>query len=373
MINYLDGWGYQDNLLPEYMSRAGHDVVVVASANHFPSFLSKEEKKRILAKGTNYYVNKVHVYRIKTKLSTSNYNFYCSGLLEILKKENPDVIFHHGLNCSSMMISWKYICDHKNVKFFIDNHSDRINESKCKIWNVIIKKIILTPCTKLINSKVTRYYGVTPGRCDYLLDSYSVDPNKVTLLPIGSDTDTIDKLNSSTSLLRDKYNIPNNSFVIVSGGKMGKDKGTVSLINAFKVFSKGRNNYRLILFGNYNDTETENLAKNTSNVLIFGWCDRKKSLELLKLSNIACWPIHHTTLIEDAVGCSLPLIVRKTSNTSHIIRGNGEFVRNGSVEELIAAFNKITANFKDYKKVAIEMHEKFSYTNIVKQIERDCL
>ena len=43
MIAYIDGWGYQDNLLPEYMANAGHDVVVITNNNKFPSYLHIDE------------------------------------------------------------------------------------------------------------------------------------------------------------------------------------------------------------------------------------------------------------------------------------------------------------------------------------------
>lgn len=41
MVAYIDGWGYQDNLLPDYMTQAGHDVVVVTSKIIFRAFLKK--------------------------------------------------------------------------------------------------------------------------------------------------------------------------------------------------------------------------------------------------------------------------------------------------------------------------------------------
>ena len=372
MVAYLDGWGYQDNLLPEYMSKAGHDVVVVSSANHFPSFLKNEEKERILVKGTDYYCNKVHVYRIQTKLDTSNYNFYCSGLGDILKKEKPDVIFHHGVNSSSMLICWQYVRTHVTTKFFVDNHADKINESSNIIWRFLVNRIILRTCVRITSSTVCRYYGVTPGRCDYLINSYGVKKSKVALLPIGCDTDAIDVLSSNVEELRNKHCLPVKSSIIISGGKMGVDKGTVALIEAYKTLRKERNDLKLVLFGSFTDKETEDIANSTEGIQVFGWCDRTKTLELLKLSDIACWPIHHTTLIEDAVGCSIPIVVRKTPNTSHIIEKNGEHLNTGDCKELIAAFRNILEGYDSYVSEARRMHDKFSYNSIVKQIEHDC-
>ena len=372
LVAYLDGWGYQDNLLPDYMAKAGHNVVVVSSANHFPSFLKYEEKEKILAKGNEYYYNKVHIYRIKTKLNTSNYNFYSSGLSDILKKEKPDVIFHHDVNCTTMLQCWWYCRKNPNTKLFVDNHADYINQSKRKLWNMLIPHGLLKLCVKFISNRVLKFYGVSPERCLYFEKAYGAPHSKVSLLPIGCDTDLSDKLSNDIQSLRIKYNIPVGAKVITSGGKMGKDKGTHSLINAAKDLGKVGSDVILLLFGSFTDEETKLLAEKSDFVIIHGWCDRTKTLELLKLSDIACWPIHHTTLIEDAIGCGLPIIVRKTGNTSHLVGGNGEFVESGKQEELVIAVKKVFDDLNSYKSEAMIKKERLSYNAIVSQVISDC-
>ena len=372
LVAYLDGWGYQDNLLPDYMVKAGHDVVVVSSANHFPSFLKNEEKEKIQAKGNEYYYNNVHIYRIKTKLNTSNFNFYCSGLSNILKKERPDVIFHHDVNCTTMLQCWWYCKKNPNTKLFVDNHADYINQSKRKLWNLLVPHGLLRLCVKLISKRVLKFYGVSPERCLYFEKVYGAPHSKVSLLPIGSDTDLSDALSNDKQSLRAKYGIPVDAKVIISGGKMGEEKGTKNLIDAVGNIHKDDNNVRLILFGSFTDEDTKLLAEKTDFVFIQGWCNREKTLELLKLSDIACWPIHHTTLIEDAIGCAIPIIIRETGNTSHLIEGNGEFVESGKQDELVIAVKKIFDDLNSYKSNALIKKEKLSYKTIVSQIESDC-
>jgi len=372
MVAYIDGWGYQDNLLPDYMTQAGHDVVVVTSKNHFPSFLKETEIRKIQEKGYDYYYGNVHVYRILTNITTANYTFFCSGLNDILKKEKPDAIFHHGVNSSSMLLCWYYVLLHPSTNFFIDNHSDKINESPKKLWNFFVIGGLMRLCTKLVQSKVTKFYGVTPGRCDYFKEVYGACPSKIDLMPIGCDTNSIDIIDSDKEKLREKYNIPIDAFILVSGGKMGIDKGTISLIESYKSLKELKSNVILVLFGRFTDRETEELAKCTSGVYIYGWCDRIQTLELLKLSDIACWPIHHTTLIEDAVGAAIPLVVRHTSNTSHIIEQNGEYVESGGKDEIFNAIQKIIVNYDAYKKDTVRMRNKYSYKALVSQFEIDC-
>lgn len=372
MIAYIDGWGYQDNLLPEYMANAGHDVVVITNNNKFPSYLHMDERNRILEKGNNYYDGKVKVYRIPIGLATSNYAFICRGLTRLLKKEQPDVIFHHGVNSSSMIICCNYVRNHRYVKFFVDNHADMLNQSRNVLWNKIITRGLMRLCICITNQYITKYYGVTPGRCEYLETIYGADSTKINLMPIGCDTNRIDNISDNIKDLRQKYCIPLSSRVICSGGKMGVQKGTLSLIKAFKKLCLEGNDLCLILFGRFLDEETQLLANQTNGVHIFGWCDRITTLELLKLSDIGCWPIHHTTLIEDAIGTSLPLIVRRTSNTEHLIQNNGEFVSKGNEDELYNVLKNMCINLSMYKDGAKVVKDQFSYNNIVKQFEKDC-
>lgn len=369
---YMDGWGYQENLLPEYMALAGHEVTVVPSANFFPKYVKKEEIDAIRAKGTTYMIDHVKVRRINIYITTSQYPFVVCGLYSLLEEEHPDVIYHHDINSSSMMTCWWYCIRHKNVKLFVDNHADEINQSKRKLWNAVISKGLMRLCTKVVQSRVSRFYGVTPGRCDYLEKVYGASHNKISLYPIGGDTNATDIISASKQELRMKYGIQPESHVIVSGGKMGVDKGTVSLINAVSKLRERGKHVSLVLFGRFTDDETREIAENTEAVYIHGWCDRRKTLELLKMSSIACWPIHHTTLIEDAIAASVPLVIRETSNTSHSINGNGLFIQKGTEEELVNAFDKILTDYQSYVDGAEKIHDKYSYVSLVKKFEEDC-
>lgn len=366
LVAYIDGWGYQDNLLPEYEKTAGHEVVVIASANHFPSYIDKETKETIQKKGHDYYYNGVHIYRINNYINTSNLTFICTGIYSILKKEKPDIIFHHGINSSSLHICSLYKALNKNIKIYVDNHADYINESKNKLWNRLIIGGWLKITTGLIQKNIDAFLGVTPARCIYLNERFGIQKDNIFLLPIGCDSKNFDSISQSISDIKKDFGIPSNSFIISSGGKMGKDKGTIELIKAFNAIRK--DNYYLILYGKFTDKESEELSKDSQNIIYAGWCDRTKTLKILKMSNIAIWPIHHTTLIEDAIAASTPLIIRKTMNTIHLIDGNGEFIHQGTQEEIISAINKLTSNYKKYTIKATEIRNKIDYKNIVNQI-----
>ena len=93
---YIDGWGYQENLLPKYLQSLGVQNHIVASANHFPEYLKSHIIEEIKAKGSDYIQDDIVVHRIQTIRITSSL-FATRGLRKVLDEIQPDAIFHHNL------------------------------------------------------------------------------------------------------------------------------------------------------------------------------------------------------------------------------------------------------------------------------------
>lgn len=359
---YIDNWGYQENLLPEYLTDLGIDNYVVTSKNNFPKFLSSEEKRIINDKGDNYSINNVNINRINTKQLTTSLSF-TFGLSKLLKQIKPDVIFHHGLNCTSLIIASSYCKKYKSL-LFIDNHADKLNISKNKYWVWFYHKILLRSTVKIINSTVSKYYGVSEGRCSFLKEYYNIESEKIDLLPIGADTKLSQNISSKYDL-RKKYEFSKITNIVVSGGKMGKQKGTDKLIKVIAdINSKSDLNIQLILFGKFEDNQTKEMAEHCSFIRLYGWCNRIQTLELLKVADIACWPIHHTTLIEDAISVCTPLILRKTETTNHLISKNGYWV-NDNLNEILYSF--FTSNIQ-LEEECEKKKEEISYQSVAQKI-----
>lgn len=371
---YTDGWGYQENLLSQYQKKEGHDVSIISSLTHLAPYLKEKDIDEIKSRGEEYIYDGIKTYRLRTSIHTTNLTVHNPKLYRTLCKIHPDIIFHHDCCPPSLFKVVLYKFFHPGVKIVVDNHADAINQSPNKLWNFIYNSLFVQLSLKIITPFVTKYYGVTPARCEYLRSPFGVPEKKISLLPIGGDTDLVDSINESKDELRRKYSLPSDSRIIISGGKMGIDKGTISLINAFNHLRQTDNTLSLLLFGKFSDVETEALANDTDGIFIEGWCDRRKTIELLKLSDVACWPIHHTTLIEDAVACATPVVLRNTGNTVHSVDGNGILIEHGFEEELIDAFNDILfkKKYREFSTSAEKLKQKYGYHNLSKQIIEDC-
>ncbi|MDO4800667.1 MAG: glycosyltransferase [Prevotellaceae bacterium] len=358
---YIDGWGYQENLLPHYLSKQGTENIVITSANHFPSYLPARKIEEIKAKGVDYLFDGVRIIRIPTKNPTDSLTF-APSLYKTICDVAPDVIFHHDVVFSTLETVRHYAKEH-SVILFVDNHADELNMSHNAIWRYVYHKIANRFACHRILPFVKTFYGVSPGRCNFLKKYYSIPSDKISLLPIGADDELAEQIPSKDEL-RKKYGFNMKDRIVVSGGKMGKDKGTDVLISVTEIIP-----CKLVLFGSFSDDETKEKANQSPHTRFFGWCDRVRTLELLRLADVACWPIHHTTLIEDAVSVETPLLVRQTGNTIHLVDGNGNWINLNSLQSDLKSF--FSMDSASLAIAAKKKKEEIAYSAIAHKIITD--
>lgn len=368
---YIDGWGYQENLLPKYLQNEGIENYVLASACSFPRYITPDIVLAIINKGVSYEIDGVKITRIKTTRISSSF-IITRDFYKQLNAIHPDVIIHHNFNITTLPLSAKY-SRINHIPLLVDNHADTINMTKNKLWSFVYYKMMIRLTTYLHRKQISKAYGVTKARCDFIHDYYGLNKNKIDFLPIGADVELAKEIETKESLKK-HYGFGNDEFIVVSGGKMGIEKGTDKLI---KAVGEVRNQYpclRLVLFGSYEDEETRIQAENSKYTIFYGWCDRIKTLELLKIADVACWPLHHTTLIEDAVSVCTPLLIRKTGTTEHLIRGNGLWIddKKSPIEDCLLHFLTLTeAQKAEIIMSCKKMNNTISYRAIAKKLIKD--
>lgn len=369
--NYIEGWGYQENLLPLYQKRAGHDVVVISDNDHLKYAQNPTLAKKIISRGKEYEQEGIRIYKIKTYLATSTSSFFCKGVYEVLKKEKPDMIFHHNLNTSTLAVAVRYKHHHQEVRLYADNHADWINESKNRLWHLFYYDFLIPLRVKLNGDRVNFYIGVSPLRCKYLNKVFRVPIDKIRFLPIGCDTDQAAQVEDSRDVLKKRYGLEPQSYVIVSGGKIDRSKGTLTLIDACKKIRINGSDVKLVLFGKI-DEEVQTYASQHNWVTLLGWCDRATTLTLLKMADVACWPWLHTTLIEDSVASGTPLVVKMSDNVSHFAKEKaGVFMKCGDCEELAKALLEAQKNNEEYRLNALMARDKYSYATLVERLNNE--
>lgn len=366
---YIDNYSYQENLLPKYHKRMGHDVYIVSSLQTF----DENGKPTYLKKPSNY-INEhgIPVYRIdygKSKTSKRLRKYDSEDLF--LNKLNPDIIFVHGVQFYDMKKVIKHLKLNPNVKCYIDNHADLSNSATNFMSKNILHKIIWRRIAQKSLQYVDKFYGVLPSRVDFLENIYKIPSDKTELLIMGVDDDQIDRVNKlNFKELRGKYNIHPNDFVIIFGGKFDKAKEEVFLlIDYFK--KRNYPNIKLIIFGSiipefqkrfYTDIEDYN------NIQYLGWQDLIGAYELFHISDLAVFPGRHSVYWEQVVGQGIPAVFKKWPGTKEHLdfNGNAFFIENLN-DNLFDVLDNIINDKNVYykmKKQAKIAKEGFLYSNI---------
>lgn len=231
---------YQENLLVKYYVKHGHDVVVIAST--FESVFDYYADRHDKTLPARVYVNEgAKIIKLPYKFNILNKLRRYTDIAGILEEEAPDLIFVHDIMLNFPEVI-KYKKRNPNVVVIMDYHADYSNSGKnwlsLKILHGVIRKWYLDRARK----HLSKIFPIVPASATFLNEVYGVEYSEMEILPLGADTDRgrLLKERSVGSTLRKQLGVPEDHFVIFSGGKLSPAKRTEILIQAFINISSPR-------------------------------------------------------------------------------------------------------------------------------------
>jgi 1,2-diacylglycerol 3-alpha-glucosyltransferase len=374
--SYNDNWGYQDNLIPKYHIKDGHDVTVITSV-----FKDRTDSTgyRKVGSGHYYLDNGIKIIRIPFKSFPltkiiEKLRVY-EGLYSNLIQEAPDFIFIHGVQFLDMRTVVKYLKSRKHINVVVDNHSDFSNSAKNWFSKNILHKVIWRYCANIIDPYCNKFYGVLPARVDFLINVYKVPVGKTELLVMGADDEQvkISKKKDKIQALREKYEINQDDFLIVTGGKIDEaKKQTLLLMRAVKEIDNPK--VILIVFGSVVDTLKDDFEALVDNVKVkyAGWISADESYQYFAASDLVVFPGRHSVFWEQVAGIGIPMMIKKWDGTGHVdVGGNCIFLNKDSKEEIKSNIEFLLQNPEKYMKMKNVAENKgmmnFSYKKIARK------
>lgn len=369
---YIEGAGYQENLLPKAHREAGHEVTMISSQYSFNS------KGQVEYRPVRTYTNDNDVKVIILKdtphlrLGLSMFKKKCYGLYKTLKEECPDIIFMHGLTALDSYTVLKYLRSHPDVKFYADQHGDYYNTKYSALGRFVLN-VITRPMVKKIAKAANKLWGTTPWRVEYMQDVYGVPAEKTGLLVMGADESKIDWKNREeiSKKIRLQYNIPKDAFLIVTGGKINKAKNIHLLADA--VTALNREDIKLLAFGSL-DKEMEELfsqQKYKESIILAGWIKSEAAYDMFLASDLVCFPGTHSVLWEQAVACGIPGIYKLWEGMKHVdVNGNALLLDECTAENIQTSIENIINDKKAYsrmKEKALSAMSSFYYSDIARK------
>ncbi len=370
---YCDSFTYQENVLPSKYVKLGYDTYLFASIRSTDT--NGKRVDRTPQTYTNEYGVKITVLPFSKKFGklARKYDIY-DNLYEEIEKIAPDIIFTHSLQFFSITDVAKYVKKHPNVKWYVDNHGDYkiqpMDTLKRKIYHKFLMKRIMKKCRPY----VTKFYGVSPSRSQYIHEVYGIPTSQIETIKQGGDEDAIAKFKPDEerqALIQD-LGIPTEDMIIISGaGNMDEKKNIHSLLEA--VYNM--QGVSLVVFGSFS-AGGQKLAQKWlkgTNIHFIGRLHGDEMCKYFVASDLAVFPGQHSVLWDQAVAAGIPIVLKRWEGMDYFdINGNCKYLQEGSSKEIREVIQDLLANnrkaFHSMQDSASgEAKKQFSYIEIAKQ------
>ena len=371
---YVDGYGYQENVLPRAHKRQGHDVAILASTE---TYVDNKElgyvEPRRYATEDGIPITRLEYSRgIPHKLA-AKLRFY-RGLPEALEQFSPDIIFMHDCQFLGIHHVVKYAERHHAVRIFVDCHTDYFNSARTWVSKHLLHGIIYKYCAGLIEPHVEKFYGVLPARVDFLREAYGLPAEKIELLVLGADDELIqwDRADEIRSSVRTRLGVEDGDLLLLCGGKIDRRKNIHTLMRAVNRIS--RPDIKLVIFGTPNEDMAAEFSELSESQYVHavGWIEPAAAYDYLLAADLAVFPGTHSVLWEQSVGTGCPCIFRRWEGIEHLdVGGNCHFFETGEQDEIERMILEIRSDprlLADMKAAATERGiREFSYSEIAKR------
>lgn len=379
---YMSGWGYQDNLIAKYQKLEGHDVTVIANRYVYDEKGNYTPTDKIV----EIDVNGVKIVRLAQKGDKQQKGpaerVHYIGLYETLENEKPDTIFIHNPQIMDVDDIVRYMKSHKETRLYVDSHSDYSNSGRNFLSKHILHGVFWRNRVQKLVPYTRKFYGVLPARVDFLLDRYKTPKDKTELLVMGMDDEKAEAADRPEIIkeIRAKYNISDDDFLIVTGGKIDSAKRqTLLLMDAVKTINLSQNisrKIKLLIFGSVADElkpEFDKILESSEDIDYIGWLDADDTYPYFAAADLVVFPGRHSVMWEQVAGQGKPMIVKYWEGTTHVdLGGNCKFIMHDTVEDIVRSIID-AAEPDEYEKMTSVAQDKgpkiFSY----RSISRKCI
>lgn len=175
---------------------------------------------------------------------------------------------------------------------------------------------------------------------------------------------------SVRSKIRNKYDIKESDFLVMTGGKIDQWK-TQTLLLMQAVRNIKPENVKLTVFGSVTQelqNQVDALADGKK-VQYIGWVQSKDSYQYFAAADLVVFPGRHSVFWEQVTGQGIPMLVKEWPGTHHVdLGGNVLFLKEDSVSEIEKNINHLVEYPNEYEQMKKIAQEKgmnvFSYKNI---------
>ncbi len=382
---FSKGMGYTENMLPKFLSKLGHEVLVLTSdlqvygnslkyKSNYQSFLGEANCGEVVENYQGFTLKRVKHYSLKNYIGLK-------GLRKAIEEFQPDIIQFSqaaGLDTfTTLIFKFKLNCpiftechQHKSIaKTFIKKKGNFINLKK------FFYLLTRTFPSWVAHKRIEKCFAISPDCLKVANVNYGVPKKKLILLPLGTDTENFHPCNSKIDRInrvkiRKNLNVDDNEILVIYTGRFSDNKDPLTLARAINILRKKNLKYKAIFIGS-GEQANQIAIKDGCSILDFQI--QENLANFYRAADIAVWPREDSMSMLDAASSGLPLIVSDEIGELDRIKGNGFTYKDKNVASLVSVLSKLSDKSLR-KKLGIigrkKMINSFSWTKHAKVRER---
>lgn len=325
---FTDGMAYQENELVRQHVMSGNDVYVVTGLDLFGSdgALYKESPGVYKSVTGAEVVRIEYVSWLPSKVSEKVRAY--KGLVGVVERIRPDVIFFHGLNTWELVTISRYVKKFPNVVFNVDTHADSNNSALNPISKWGLHKGFYRAVVKYSEKVIKRIFCCSIEAQDFVEKMYSVDVRKLEFLPLGGVLWGDEEYERVRGEIRKTQGWKKDNRVFLQSGKMGGAKKLLETLNAF---SKSPSpNIRLALVGSIMPDIRERaleIIESDSRIVNFGWKAGAELRNLLCAADVYVQPGSQSATMQMALCCRCSVILHDAISHKIFVDSNGVLIK----------------------------------------------
>jgi len=337
---YIDGFSYQENLLPRFHKRAGHDVIIIASTETYLS------NGKIGYTKPGHYINEDGIPVVRVAYSRLLPFVVMKkvrkhpGIFQLLEAFAPDIIIFHGLCGWEIITAARYKSRHPSVRLYADSHEDANNSARTFLSRYLLHKLYYRNVLRCAIQSIDRVLYVSLETRNFIHKMYSVPENKMSFFPLGGVVLPDDEYSRRRKLIREQLSITSGDILILQAGKFEKRKKVLESMEAFATFPHKK--LKLILVGSVdNDIHDRffyNLAQD-NRIIYVGWKNSDDLMSYLCAADVYLQPGSQSALMQNAICQRCPVILDDVPSHKPYLVNNG-WLLNDSIS-LVRVFREI--------------------------------
>ena len=326
---YIDGYNYQENVLPRINKEDGHEVCIIASTETFVDnqHLGYVEPSAYV---TEYGVpiKRLPYVKVGNHFTTVKIRKY-PHVYEEIAAFAPDVILSHGLLFWSVGDLIRYKKDHPEVKLYADTHTAANNSGTNWLSLHVLHRIFYRHLVQKALPYVEKYFYISAECGEFAVKNHGVPESMMEFYPLGGGLFSEAQRAANRNRRRAELGLAEDELLLVHSGKLDALKRTEELLRAFAAVPELK--AKLAIIGSIPE-ETEQtlspLMEADSRVTYLGWRSAPELMEYLCAGDVYCQPGSQSATMQNAVCCGCAVMLYPhPSHTKHYDWDNVFWVR----------------------------------------------